>query len=198
MAEFLDLFKTLGSTAIISGFAVWLIKRIIDSFFKNRSEDYRHELSLILEEHKSSLGLQYAKASKLHDKRLIVIAEFYRLIAKLDSDMAVMTQYVKWSSGDHEKEEKERIKAATNSYNDFLDYYSEHRIFFRIETCELIDSMQKLFKEGYSKYTMARRFNIQDFDIKLENSKKSFETISEKIPPILRLVEKEFRNEIGL
>ena len=60
------------------------------------------------------------KASKLHDKRLNIIAELYRNIVDLDLNMKDLTAMIRSYSGDKEKFEKDEIERLIKQENPIM------------------------------------------------------------------------------
>ena len=138
----------------------------------------------------------FAKASKLHYKRLEIIAKLYEKLVILDMAMNDMTAMWKLVSGDKkqaEEAENKRIENAGNAYNDYQNYYNVNRIFFRNETSELLDKLREDYFDSYWTYTSSKRFGFTDFELNFANAKKASEKVKEGIPPILRKLEDDFR-----
>ena len=78
-----------------------------------------------------------------------------------------------------------------------VKYFLTRRIYLEPEICTLFDELLKLYKEALIEFdtaTFEGKYERDDEAIRLR--KKSWETISEKIPPLLASIEHTFRKEI--
>ena len=206
------LIKEIGLTGICSGLIVWLIKKLGDNFIEHKFKSYElelqlkakseeHQFDLSLENHRNELSIILSKSSKLHDKRLSIIHDMYKHLSKLDRTMNDMTQVARFVSGDKktdEESENNRILNAQKSYINFEDLFEENRIFFNEKTCTLIDEIIKDYKFSFLDYTANRTFKLPNLDFTSENIKKASIRVREKIPPILKALENQFRELIGV
>lgn len=210
--DWTEIVREVGLVSIVSGLIVWLLKQLgqdfIDKKFKAyelelkyKSDDYTHQLDKSLESHRAELSIIYAKASRLHDRRLEIIAELYKKLVRLDDVMNIMTALVRFGTSDdktNEEAESKRIENARKAYNDFQSYYTENKIFFANKTNELLDTLRTDYFESYWDYTAYKLYRVTDFKLNLENAKMASEKVKKQIPPILRKLEAEFRQMIGV
>jgi hypothetical protein len=199
--------KIIFGSTLISGLIVWLIKSLgkhfLDKSFSAynkqldiKADGYRLGLEKSLESHKSNLHLLYAKASKLHDKRLEILAELYNLLVTMDFRMRELTAPFKEVQKDAEGEENERIRKGADSYNKFLEYYSTRKIFLSKNLARDLDHLRDEYLSSYRDYTFAKSVSSVS-NLNIEKFRTAFKTISEDIPLVLGVVEDEFRNIIG-
>lgn len=207
-----EIFKSLGFVSIISGLVVWLIKQLGEHFINRRfkvyeqelnikSDDYKHKLDKLMENHKSELSIVYAKASKLHDRRLEIISELYSKLVELDEEMHIMTALWKQVTGDEkvdEENEQKRVDKAANSYNNFHSFFNQNKIFFSEKTCETIAKLKTDYYDSLWDYTTKKRMGFTDFKLNYENAKNASEKVRKEIPPILKRLEDDFRAMIGV
>jgi hypothetical protein len=157
------------------------------------TQQHRLQLDKILEKHRSELNLLNAKNSRLHDKQLIIIAELYKRIVVMERYFKEMTAWMKPVISDIKKEEYERISKAGQSFNDYLSYYSENRIFFSEETTGYLDKLRDHFWETHWDYTFKERTGVDDYKINRENLDNATKLVTEKIPEVLKQLDKAFR-----
>jgi len=159
----------------------------------SQTEQHRIELDKILETHRSSLNLLNAKNSRLHDKQLQIITELYKRIVVMERAFREMTSLFKKVYSDMEKEEQERVKCAEDSYNEYLIFYTENKIFFSEETSEFLDILRKQIWESNWDYTYKQRMGSDDRKTNWERFENAGKIISEKVPEVLKQLERNFR-----
>lgn len=200
-----NILQNLGIFGLFAGLLTWLIKSAIQNYinrsFKSyekeleiKSEDYRLKLDKNLEEYKRDLQLYRQKQERLHVRRSQVLEEIYKRIVILDFAMQEMTNLFKQVMKDYEEEEKKRIEKAGNAYNNFLQYYKEHKIFFTNHTCEILDNLVKKFFDSLWDYSYYKGST----DLDLEKKKEAYQNIKSEIPKVKEEIEKEFRTYIGV
>ncbi len=201
-----------SSVAVVSGLIIWAGKAIFTHSIDKRyaayelelsykSEGYKSELDRRLQEHKAHLDLLLIKASRFHDKRLEIIAELYKRIVDLDMNMNIMTAKVKSVTLDKEiddKAERERINAAGNTYNDFLDFYSTKRIFFSETTCTLIEDLKSKYFDSLWDYDYVNKWSSLDSTMNIDIAKEVYDKVHKEIPSVLKLLEQDFRSMINV
>jgi len=201
--------ESIGLVGIISGLIVWLIKSLGEHFIsknlksyeielQSKSDNYKLELDKLLENHKSELNVLYLKASKLYDKRMLILSELYQKIVTLDRSMNEMVRFLVEVREDAEKEEQERLQNSGKAHDDFMKYYTENKIFFSTELCGKLYKLRTEYFDSYWEYTFRHRFPTDDFKTIHEKSKKASEILKKQIPPILLEIEGEFRLIIGV
>lgn len=164
-------------------------------------QDSNHGLSIKLEEFKTDLSLIFAKQSKLHENRLVVISDLYGKIVDLHQKMTELTIRFKIVPADKEmadKQELERIHLTGSSYNDFLIFYLKNKIYLSTETCEKIDSIQKHYSIVFYDYTIDKRLGMPPDRESFNKIYKTFDTVNEVITPILGQIADDFRELLGV
>lgn len=204
--------KEISLIGIIAGLITWLIKELgkfyIGKRFKayeleltDKYKDIDRQLSILIENHKKSLELLFYKASKLHDRRIEVIAELYEKLVTLELTTHEMTNQLKIVTNDIEKNiqiENVKIQLASDSYNNFYIFYSKHKIFFSAKTCELIDKIKDEFFESYTDYTRGKKYESDNYDLSFNLAKAASDKVRKVIPIIQENIENEFRSIIGV
>jgi len=192
----LNLLRDLGVFGIVSTVIGLLVKYFFDKRFKFleqelliKSSEFKLGLEKNLEKHKSELSILHHKKEKLHEKRLEVLSELFKLLVILDRNMKEMTAMMKQVIEDLDKEENERIVKTGKSYNDFVIFFSDHEIFFNEKTCELIDNLIKVYFNSLWEYSYERNYKIRN----THDLKTVYENISIEIPKILKELKSDFR-----
>lgn len=148
-------------------------------------ERLRNELQLKTIEHQ-------VRFSRLHERSAETIAETYSL---LQSYLQAVADYVKVFEMAGEKPKSERREAVNNALKNFREYFVKRRIFLPKETAKRIHNLdEKLFEAA------------RHFAVKIEGHEttassadwmKAFSSVNEEIPPVLELLEDEFRSLLG-
>ena len=93
--------------------------------------------------------------------------------------------------------EEEKARLAVKEINELIDYYEENRIFFEEELAKEIDELLKKIKESWNQFKYSK-------DLKDGNGKdtrewnKAWKQISEDVPIVKKIIEKRFRDIIGI
>jgi hypothetical protein len=199
----IDLLEKSGVFLILSGATIYLIRYFIDRKFKsyefelqNSAEEFKKNLEFSLETYKKSLEELNYKANKLHDRRIEIIPELYRIIVDLDMSMNSMTSLWKIVTGEKEianLDEKKRIDKSSKHFNEYQEFYNKNRIYFPKNTCELLDKLRTEFWDGFWDYTFKYRLGSSDTQFNTQLAKKASEKVKNDIPPILKQLEDDFR-----
>lgn len=198
--EILSLLESLGIGAIIIAGATFLLKKAIEALFSNASKEHEIRLQHSLEEYKKELGVAQNKTNKLHEQRLLIIAELYEKMANLEIALYDLTALVKMGSSIEEINEREnkQMEEGAEVYNEFFNYYSGKKIYFKAETCQLIDDLSAELKNAINDRISMMRNRQHNMHAEGDYASKAYKTVREKVPPIMRKLEDEFRREIYL
>jgi hypothetical protein len=198
----LELLKTLGTTAVVVGAAVWLTKSVITHFLSRNIEAYKLELERAsnreIEELKSRLQIMAQERqiifSRLHEKRADIIAESYTLIHQLSSK-AVGLGSEMFHRGLHTP--KERAEEIFDECFKFYEYFQQRRIYFSEEVCETMDKFVDLIAE-----TNAAVRSVPDtLGHDTKDSREAYQKMAvlmDQLPNIRKLIENDFRSLLGV
>lgn len=210
--EIFKIIENLGIFTIASGLIIFLLQKYIVLFFnrklkafelelKSQSDHFNYQLVNQLENHKLELNILLDKASRIQEKRLLIIAKLYSKIITLHQAMETMTILIKkvsvFDENYNQKEEKNRIDNSRIAYNNFQLYFNKNRIFIPKKTTELIDNLKSEFFSTYFKYTALKEINNSDFKSNINEMKIIISKIKDQIPNIISQLEIDFRNLIG-
>jgi hypothetical protein len=112
--------------------------------------------------------------------------------------MKEMTALLKSVENDFEVEEMERIRKSGESFNDFLAYYSNKKIFFSEKTATLLDKLTAGYHGSLWDYTSGIKVNRRESDVAINDAKDVAEKIQNEIPAILKLIITDFRELLGV
>jgi hypothetical protein len=204
--DILNFLATVGltTTAIISilgYFGKNIFQHYLDKDIEKFKLSLQNEVNLAqlkrdkeIENYKTDLNVILNKQIALQNKKAEVIEKLYGLLAEFNKCMVELTAEVKIIKGQtiEEKQENEikEIDEAAKKGNAFLDYFRLKKIYFDKDTCLLIDGLNREFKMAYSGYLTSKPSYRFDKD--------AFETINNKVPPLLTNLEIEFRKMLGV
>lgn len=210
--DWIEIFKAIGLTSAIQILFLIVIgffgKKLFEYFISSSVEVKKLELNQSLEEYKNKLEIlrleHEIKYSSLHIKRLDVIESLYKRIVNVNQSMQVYTAVLKAGGENFEKEEKKRVEKANSDFIDFVSYYTEHKIYFKEELCEIFENIKNLLWENAAEYSVSIdmiKMPGMDSETKkdfFEKIKSASKKIREEIPKMEKELEKEFRILIGV
>ena len=148
------------------------------------------------------MNLVYSKQIQLYSKKSEIIEKLYHKLVDLNDAMLEMTQSFRNITGKDketvEKEELERVNKSAEKGNDFFKYYSTNKIYFEIETCTLIEELQKQFRESHSDYSFRYTFGMPASQMTYEMAKNAGDRVRDKIPILMKKLENDFRRTLGV
>jgi hypothetical protein len=199
-----SILKEIGVVGLIVGAITWLFKSLGETFLNRRfkyfekeleakSDSYRLGLDKDLEQYKKNLNLDLVKKERLHLKRSETLGELYKRLVDLDFSMADLTRVFQQVKENYEKEEADRIERVRTSYNDFLKYYQGHKIYFREETCKILDELVTNYFDVFWDYTYKTRTGVFDPQV----AKKPYDKMQIDIPIVKKQIETDLRKFFG-
>jgi len=205
-----QLLTDLGIFGIVVAGLSWTARHISQYFIDRRfaaykselqqsAQQYKLELEHDLEKHRSRLQFEYLKHSRIHERRLEVVAELYELLFHLDKAMRTTTAQLRRSTGeDWETLRQREMKDAIEAYKSFVDYFSMHRLFLSQESCDLLEKLKDEYLETYRLGTFGDRYSEVPSDHLRDLSQKASDKIQTQVPTLKSKLEQEFRQEIGI
>ena len=215
---FIDLSDSLFQFALGAGLITWLIKAIGNQHFKKelevhkhqlnlRSQDYQSELKKDLQKHELELKYIGNKANLLLIKQANVLEELYEKIILTNNAIKRMIPKGKigYETYTIKEQEDENIKKVLKEFQELLEYFQRHKIYFEKDITDQIANLNDSFKTVISEYMSYNRINpsIRNWsDKQIENFELTWNTsISEfdnKTPIILEHIEIRFRDFLGV
>lgn len=210
--DWVEILKAIGLTSaiqipllIVLGF---FGKKLFEYFISSSIEVKKEELSQKIEEYKNQLEIlrleHQIKYSSLHIKRVEVIETLYKNIVTVNQSMQAYTALIKAGGVNFENEEKARVQKANIDYMSFVTYYSEHKIYFSEDLCNIIENVKNLLWDNVVEYSVSMDMlklpgidsaSRSEFYEKVRSASKK---IREEIPKMEKELEKEFRLLIGV
>lgn len=187
----LELFKTLGIAAIFSAafFATlfFIVRLLIQQFFSKNLERFKADLQLDAIRHK-------ARIETLQVERASVIKEVYSQITATEDAFSSLMKPLQ-EAGEARPEDKEKI--LVTEFNKLSGYYSKNRLFFQESLAKEIDGLLLKFRDIWIDWRAAKGFGKSEYP-DVEKWAKTWDKVKDDIPPIKTLIEKRFREIIGV
>ena len=164
----------------------WLLKSLFSSGLQRDLERYKRELDAKQFE-------QQARFSLIHQKRAEVIAELYARLARAKARLGELVAI--YQPGGQSLIEKK--KGTAEAFNDANSYFHERRIFLPEEIAESVDVVFEAMRDAFIEFDTAQRGSDE---YKPDNTGlwiQSFKGVREKLPPLMKKMEAQFRCEIG-
>jgi hypothetical protein len=203
MNNIYDVLKEIG----VFGLAMWFIQLLITKSTDKKFELYKMELehktrefqSSIdnkFENYKAKLNLNNYKSTKIYEKQLDAIIDLHRKLANLHMAMQAMTALFKQVVDTFEKDEEIKIKKVIDTYNDFLLFYEENKIFLPEKTIEGLDKIRNDYYSAFIDYTHGKQYVSIDIEAR-SSMRQANEKVNNEISPNLKLLIEDFRRLIG-
>ncbi|MBI5918379.1 MAG: hypothetical protein HY849_03265 [Nitrosomonadales bacterium] len=188
-----------GNAALLAvlGFAgKSLLEKVIARDTKRFESEIKAQADATVERLKNELQLKtiehQIRFSRLHEKSAETIAETYSL---LRSYLHAVADYVKVLEMAGEKPKAERREAVNTALQEFRSYFVKRQIFLPKETARRVRELdEKLFKSAQH---FAMKIEGQETTASSDDWMKAFSSVNEEIPPVLELLEDEFRELLG-
>ncbi len=203
-----DTIITLGGSAMAIAAVAWLARTIITHFLSKDHEAFKLKLKndsdLELEKLRSGLRqIAYeheVRFSRLHEKRLAAIEELHTKLT--ECVFAVQDAVSPFEGPGFEQIKQDKVRLAEKSMAEFAGLFAIRRIFLSEALADQIEKtareMRRLnFRFGFYMAKSEWEFPNSGAQSKTELWGKVEEQFREKILPLIRALEKEFRDVLG-
>lgn len=201
--EYINLFKELGIFSIAMFFIQLILSKSADRKFEaykmeldQRSKAFQNNLDTNLQLFKARMDLENFKSTKVYERQLNVIVDLHKKLVNLNMSMNEMTALFKQVRESFEKEDEERIQHVNASYNEFLRFYEEHKIFLPDNTISSLEKIRADYFSIFLDYTHGKQYGSMDKEARLKMSMTS-ERMKNDIQPSLKLLIDDFRYLLG-
>lgn len=178
--------------ALVKMLSSHLLARDLERFKSDLTKSHDHAL----EQLRADLHIQAFEReitfSRLHDKRVKVIAELYKRISVVNLLMNQLISNIDVKDGPALREEAD---SAAKAGDDFLQYYLQHQIYFDEALCDQLQAFNITVFDAWSKFGMSNL--ILDVEAQKEVRVLALKTISEDVPKVRREIEQAFRKMLG-
>lgn len=200
----------------VFGVAAFFIQRLIENSSTKKLEKYKQELDFTIrsyqltldnefERYKSELNLHLTRQTTLHEKRLTIIDEMYKMLITLDSGMRAMTG-MHLVFEDAEKENQVRVDTAQKAFADYNNYFLYNKLYFNKTISDLLENIRKEYFSANFDFFEPKRLQSftggqpsrEGYRAAVETSQAAAKRIKDDIPKILEQLEDEFRKLLGV
>ena len=187
-----------------AGLLTWLIKSIFNNLLSKDIENFKnelrresekelketqHKLDIITKEHE-------AKMTSLYSKRLDIIAELYRLLIEFLEHARAFASPFEFGE-DSSKDEK--LEVLSKSAKSFYQFFLVNKIYLSEGASGTINTLwEKVFSSTNEFNFWRTSDNPEDAKDKIKAWREASNTMTKEVPPLLELVEKEFRFYLGV
>jgi hypothetical protein len=200
MAAVTEVITQIGQTGVIVAGASWLAKSIFSNWLSKNVESHKSELNKSVEQYKSEiqreLQLHQIRNNKLHNDRTEVIRVMYKNLILMEHWLHQTFWPAKYIGG---LSLEERAWKADDAVGVFGIYYSENKIYFSKDTCNLFDKLM----ECSLKIVLDMRQSLADKTNEGGIRQKevwhdSWNAIDSIIPSLKSQLENDFRQLLGV
>lgn len=188
----------LGIFAIAATVVGWVARDVITQYFDKELAKYQTEVEKELNRYQTELDKERTKFSELHNKRAKVTADLYKKFVEFEEDLRTLTHPLQKTDG---PSKSEKISAAAESGNQFLNFYMKNKIYFPPDVCETVEDIVEASMDIHkAKRVRAAKFahrqmEPEDFEKELEHWERVAE---EDIPELKEELENHFRELLGV
>jgi hypothetical protein len=146
-----------------------------------------------------ALGNQQIVFAKLQEKRVLIVADAYRLIRRAEStiqDLVNPLQEVPHGSTIEEVEYGKR-KLCVEAGIEMADFLRDNQIWFEPETVKKIDDFRQSHFATWTEFRARKWLNKADPSYLAQWSKCS-DLATKEVPKLREVVEREFRSLVGV
>lgn len=137
--------------------ATYLARKVIEQALSRDIASFQAKLSaehdVAIEKLKDDLRMasleREIRFSRLHEKRVEVLGDLYRKMAKAETAFA---DYTHWIQQGGVEEHKERGKRAAQLGNEFFEYFNENEVFLDDELAAQVRDIWTTFRRAWSNF----------------------------------------------
>jgi len=164
----------------------WILKSLFSRGLQRELERYKRDLDARQFEHQTRFTL-------IHQKRAEVISELYARLAHAKARLGELVAI--FQPGGQSLIDKRKVTA--EAFNDANSYFHERRIFLPEEIAENVDAVLEAMRDAFIEFDTAQMGNEEYKPDSTGLWKESFYKVRDKLPPLMKTMEKQFRIEIG-
>jgi vacuolar-type H+-ATPase catalytic subunit A/Vma1 len=191
-----DIFQYIGSPLVIIGAVTYLLRKFLDLSVESKLEEFK----IILQADADKKLFEYQTTfATLHQKRSDLIAELYKQLSITYGNLCDLTQIIQFAGGPTLPEKK---KTTRETFNNLSSYFSQHRIYFSVDLCNKMETVIKMIKDAFIEFDTAHTYGMQNSSEYTADHTglwvKSWEKVTQEIPPVLNTIEEEFRSLLNV
>jgi hypothetical protein len=179
----LDLLKSIVPDSVLILAVAWLAKAITT-----------HRLTKDVESFKTNLAIEASRDntvfSRLHERRVLVIAEVYAALVSAESAVA---HYITKMGAPTPPEGKTLTDVALAAMWKLVDAVDTHRIWFTPATAGKLDEVVVALRRSWNLSAIGDRHSNNQNERVLAMVEDAYRLLTEKVPELRATVEEEFR-----
>lgn len=184
--------------SLIGLFLTGRIKSSFDKKLERLKKDHIIDISRFQAEIAALKTQENFKFTKLHEKRFIVLEKLYKLLNNTSNQLSYYISPVKVTpKGTSFEDYENKLQSNfTEAHNEFVQYYSDNKIYLNEKIVLLIDNYLSRVSEIYKDYAtnhflkvMGDKSNPDIFN----KAATAYRNVPEKITPIRNEIEKKFK-----
>jgi hypothetical protein len=171
------------SNIAVTGILLYVFQKVIDERSSRRLAEFERNLQASLFEHQT-------RFEKLHEERVKITAKLYSLLVQAQRNLASLGSLIVPQDGEVKKEV---LESARKSGDALSSYFDEHRLYLPESLCAELDRFQEIFHRTWMDYVLSQAYNhTVDYEAFM-HMRRGFDTITDEIPKLRRVIEQEFR-----
>jgi hypothetical protein len=197
--DWTEVVKTVGTTTVILGVGAYVLRgvfgqvlsRDLEKFKADLSAQHDIEIERLRTDPRITASEHETQFTRLHETRMRTIAELY---ARLVRAHQAFDSYLSMAKFHGEPDDAIKGEEARKHAREFIEYFSEERIYFEEELCRDIDEAIEQLRKAY----VWKTSTPQQLDGSITQWSKAALHFSEHFPPIRPKIERQFRELIGV
>ena len=178
------------------------VKGNVKSNFDKKLENFKQEHNIDITKFQVEINAlktkENFKFTKLHEKRLIVLENIYKLLNKASKELSVYVSPIKFTPQETKFEEYENNLQMNyvNAHNEFVSFFNDNKIYLNETVIELIENYLNEVSEIYNDYSANHMLKSMGDNSNVEIRTKAFKAykkMPEKVNPIKKEIEDKFR-----
>ena len=174
------------------------VKNNFDKKLENLKQEHSKDITQFQAEINALKIKENFKFTKLHEKRLIVLENIYKLLNKSLKELSVYVSPVKFTPQDTKFEDYENNLQINyvNAHNEFVSFFNDNKIYLNETVIGLIENYLNEVSEIYNDYSANHMLKNMGDNSNVEIRTKAFtayKKMPEKVNPIKKEIENKFR-----
>lgn len=174
------------------------VKNNFDKKLEQLKKDHNIGITKFQAEISALKAKENFKFTKLHEKRLIVLENIYKLLNVTSKELSVYVSPIKFTPENIQYEDYENNQQMNyvNAHNNFVSFFNDNKIYLNENVIELIDNYLNAMSEIYNDYStnhiLKNMGDNSNAEIRIK-AITAYKKMPEKVNPIKKEIENKFR-----
>ncbi|GGW75441.1 hypothetical protein DFQ11_1244 [Winogradskyella epiphytica] len=174
------------------------VKNNFDKKLEQLKKDHNIEITKFQAEISALKAQENFKFTKLHEKRLIVLENIYKLLNVTSKELSVYVSPIKFTPENIQYEDYENNQQINyvNAHNNFVSFFNDNKIYLNENVIELIDNYLNAMSEIYNDYStnhiLKNMGDNSNAEIRIK-AITAYKKMPEKVNPIKKEIENKFK-----